>query len=141
LGKEWRVIHEQHYTSIRYNYSGRRWLTALIIKLWQVAWNLWEHRNGIKHEHDSNQQIQEKNELNELLILQCWEGILHSTSMTEFLSEFELEKVRRGTVNYKIAWIRSVRSSENFFRRQQENDQSLRGMRECMRRFVAPIIR
>jgi hypothetical protein len=109
--------------------------------MWQVAWNLWEHRNGIEHEHDSNQQIQEKNEVIDLIILQYSEGILNGTDMAEFFSEFELEKVRRGALNYKNAWIRNVRSLENFYRRQQENDQSLRGMRECMRRFVAPVVR
>jgi hypothetical protein len=60
LGKEWRIAQEQHYKSIKFHYSGRLWITALITKLWQVAWDLWEHRNGIEHEHNSNQQIQEK---------------------------------------------------------------------------------
>ena len=27
--------------------SGKRWLSLLILKLWDIAWDLWEQRNGI----------------------------------------------------------------------------------------------
>ena len=27
--------------------SGRRWLTALIKKLWEITWAQWDHRNSI----------------------------------------------------------------------------------------------
>jgi hypothetical protein len=36
--------------------SGRRWVFALIRKLWTVAWDQWQHRNSILHERDSTQQ-------------------------------------------------------------------------------------
>jgi hypothetical protein len=36
--------------------------TALIRKLWQVAWDLWEHRNGFLHEADNNLVDQQVNE-------------------------------------------------------------------------------
>jgi hypothetical protein len=58
--------------------------------------------------------------------------VKHSTGFCRV--EFELQKSRQSSC------FRNVRSSEKIFRRQQENDQSLRGMRECMRRFVAPTI-
>jgi hypothetical protein len=35
--------------------SGYRWLSALICKLWQVAWDMWEHRNGIFHDKERGQ--------------------------------------------------------------------------------------
>ena len=42
---------------------GRRWLSALITKLRQVAWDIWQHRNNMLHKKDNNilyaQQIQE----------------------------------------------------------------------------------
>ncbi len=32
---------------------GKRWAIALIKKLWETAWDLWEHRNGILHEQEN----------------------------------------------------------------------------------------
>jgi hypothetical protein len=31
---------------------GKRWAIALIQKLWDTAWDLWEQRNGILHEQE-----------------------------------------------------------------------------------------
>jgi hypothetical protein len=43
---------DQHYTRIRSRKNGKRWTTMLIKKLWNVAWDQWEHRNGILHDTD-----------------------------------------------------------------------------------------
>jgi hypothetical protein len=52
--KDWREAMTLHLAKIRSTKSSKRWLTALIRKLWQVAWDLWEHRNGFLHEKDNN---------------------------------------------------------------------------------------
>ena len=45
---------------------GLRWVIALVIKLWQVSWNLWEYRNGIE-QNTITPQVQWK--LEEIAIL------------------------------------------------------------------------
>jgi len=51
--------------------TGKRWLTALIQKMWKVAWDLWEHRNGVRHEQENFitevKQAEQDHELNSLL--------------------------------------------------------------------------
>jgi hypothetical protein len=39
-----------YYNSIRSNRNGRRWLSSIIKRLWNIAWDLWEHRNGVAHD-------------------------------------------------------------------------------------------
>ena len=46
---DWEQAQEAYYKWYRSRKSARRWTTALIQKLWNVAWDLWEHRNGIVH--------------------------------------------------------------------------------------------
>ena len=46
----WFKFMDRHYNSRRSNKNGRRWLSAIIKKLWNIAWDLWEHRNGIVHD-------------------------------------------------------------------------------------------
>jgi len=47
---EWAEQQVAYYRSINSRRSRRRWLIALIRKVWLIAWDLWEHWNGILHE-------------------------------------------------------------------------------------------
>jgi hypothetical protein len=49
LSIEWAAVQQSYYTWIRSRRTGRRWVSLLIRKLWDTAWDLWEHRNGIVH--------------------------------------------------------------------------------------------
>ena len=53
LAKDWREIQQRYYQLIRSRKTGKRWVTALIQKLWEIAWDLWEHRNGVLHEREN----------------------------------------------------------------------------------------
>jgi hypothetical protein len=52
LHKQWRVLQEQYFLQLAIQRSGKRWSGAIIKKLWDIAWDLWEHRNGILHGKD-----------------------------------------------------------------------------------------
>ena len=43
----WESIQQLHFKNCGLRRSGRRWLIAMVIKLWNTAWNMWEHRNGV----------------------------------------------------------------------------------------------
>ena len=46
---EWVEVQDIYYRFLGKRNSGRRWLALLIAKVWEVSWDLWEHRNGIFH--------------------------------------------------------------------------------------------
>ena len=50
----WEEAQHAFYTLIRSHRTGRRWTICLIKKLWNVAWDMWEHRNGILHQQDNS---------------------------------------------------------------------------------------
>jgi hypothetical protein len=54
---KWIEIQDRHFANNSIRKTGLRWLTALIKKLWQIAWDLWEHRNKI---HQENLEAEEK---------------------------------------------------------------------------------
>jgi hypothetical protein len=39
----------EHYTNIGERKTDKRWVSVLIRKLWETAWDLWQHCNGILH--------------------------------------------------------------------------------------------
>ena len=58
-------IQQRHYESLQSKKTGFRWHVALINKLFGVAWDMWEHRNGILHgdedNHHHKQMVEEAN--------------------------------------------------------------------------------
>jgi hypothetical protein len=53
LSKQWMILQQCHYTTTKSTKSGRRWATALIQKMWDTAWDLWEHRNEVLHQKEN----------------------------------------------------------------------------------------
>lgn len=45
----WIGTQQAYYTRLEVKNTGRQWAKQLIIKLFNTSWDMWEHRNGIKH--------------------------------------------------------------------------------------------
>ena len=53
---QWTEQQHQYYKVIRSHRTGRRWTIAILQKLWNTAWDMWEqweHQNGILHEQEN----------------------------------------------------------------------------------------
>jgi hypothetical protein len=50
---EWREIQHQYYVFLKSRRTRCRWVVELLKKLWDVSWELWEHRNSALHEAES----------------------------------------------------------------------------------------
>jgi hypothetical protein len=53
LSTLWEVAQQRFYSITKSNRTGKRWVSALIQKLWETAWDLWEHRKGVLHEKEN----------------------------------------------------------------------------------------
>lgn len=51
---EWQLTQQNYFLRVGSRRSPRRWTAALIRKLWEVAWDMWEHRNGILHNKEQS---------------------------------------------------------------------------------------
>ena len=49
LACDWAATQQTYYDWVGSRRTGRRWATEIIKKLWNIAWDLWEHRNGYVH--------------------------------------------------------------------------------------------
>jgi Fe-S cluster biosynthesis and repair protein YggX len=49
----WQEIQAQYFREIRKQNPGLRWTSAIIHKIWKVAWDQWEHRNAILHNSEN----------------------------------------------------------------------------------------
>ncbi len=43
----WAPLQHQYYQSLGKKTTGRSWAASLLVQLWQLSWNQWNHRNEI----------------------------------------------------------------------------------------------
>ena len=61
--RKWADVQHRHLRQTGSKRSSRRWTVAIIKKLFQISWDMWDHRNKVKHnpggqaEREANQEI------------------------------------------------------------------------------------
>ena len=103
--KEWRSLQQQYLTKISSRRSGKRWLVALIEKMWQIAWDLWEHRNGILHGQE-NHLASEK--LDKEITTVYHQARAQKISDIKGLVSIPLDTIMKWPVHQKQLWINRV---------------------------------
>jgi len=58
ISVEWREAQAKYLEATKSRRSPARWTASLIVKLWEVAWDMWEHRNGILHNKEMGRRRQ-----------------------------------------------------------------------------------
>jgi hypothetical protein len=45
---EWAAVQQASFLWLGQRNAGKCWVTSMVVELWEVAWDLWDHRNQIK---------------------------------------------------------------------------------------------
>jgi hypothetical protein len=132
LRPDWQWYQQRYYCRIWSKRNGRRWLVAVIQKLWDTAWDLWDHRNNVLHEQDSTLTVAMSNVIQREVIytyntLQGW--LLPRKDA--YLVKFPLEDLLRKDDSVKQAWLHGAKlallgPSAGY----------LKGMKNCMRQWL-----
>jgi len=54
ISKQWRETQASYWKTYKSRKSSKRWTTALIQKLLQIAWDMWQHQNHAFHQSELN---------------------------------------------------------------------------------------
>jgi hypothetical protein len=57
IAQSWMAIQQSYLEFLSKKMTGKRWLSRLIIQLWEVTWDMWRHRMKIVHTIDSQSLI------------------------------------------------------------------------------------
>lgn len=49
VSNHWRAVQQDYYNSLALDNTGKQWVKQLLIQLFNISWDMWDHRNGIKH--------------------------------------------------------------------------------------------
>jgi hypothetical protein len=106
LHVEWEQVQAQYYTGTNSKRSGKWWTIALINKLWEVAWDLWDFRNAVCH-HQVNQSLQADIEILDAKIRE----LLDTATITGFLPKDEhlmsipITRLLSFPRSHKVEWL------------------------------------
>ena len=64
ISKKWRIIQRAHLKEIGSLKSPELWITRLQRRIWEIAWEMWQHRNEFLHSDGSTIHFQESAAIN-----------------------------------------------------------------------------
>jgi hypothetical protein len=105
---DWFAVQAKYLQSIKCKMSIRRWASSIIRKLWDIAWDMWDHRNQWLHHTEEGEAIQQLHaELRHHYELGCSslpraEKLLFRTSLADLLNS---------STTVKQSWLRRVQGA------------------------------
>jgi hypothetical protein len=108
--------------------SGKRWLAQLILKLWDIAWDLWEHRNNIAHSANSDADLQQiNNEVQALLAMNEYPA-----TAAYLFSKTTREHLAIATITVKKSCLDNYRAHVKYASKVNARDNGLQAMQQNM---------
>jgi hypothetical protein len=127
------VFHQHtHYRCLGQRKQGRRWATQLILKLFDIAWDLWEHRNGLVHRIDQDKLLQTV----DTKIKEEVQDGAPSRESSHLFSEATISRLDSSQLSTKQAWLSLVAAYRLAELRSRKNQRGIRGMQTIMQRFI-----
>ena len=113
-------------------YRGYRWISALINKLWDIAWDLWEHRNGVAHAQLLKQKAEE---LDNCIQAELAQGPPNADDAKFFTDDYQ-ERLLHATSASKTAWLAHITALRSYQARHHMTYPGIRGMQQTLRKFL-----
>jgi hypothetical protein len=132
---QWQIAMDKYYKEKGLRRSGKRWLNAIIKKLWAIAWDLWEHRNGIMHNRTKGYETQQlTNPIKELWV----HPQLRHIASIRHLVQGEVDAICGRNLHQKQQWVLCITAAIQRHTEQREATQyhqEREGMRQYLNQF------
>jgi len=138
----WVEAQQAYYSLISSFRTGKRWVTLLITKLWDIAWDLWEHRNGVLHQQDNiitegmihiiNRQVRS------LYFHAAQFSLLPADTP---LIRRPLQEILSKDYTFKKTWVSHVKQAlsvgkQEVWEARKNREEALSRMRQCMKTWL-----
>jgi hypothetical protein len=132
IHKAWREFHDRQQELTGKGNAGRRWAGAIVCKLHDIAWDLWEHRNGILHDKETGFAAQEADtKVRQLL----WKPEIYRIKSIRQIITYDADAICQWGLPQKLQWILRVEAAIQHYQRRQESTQ-YQQEREVMQRYL-----
>jgi hypothetical protein len=133
----WQDVQQQYYLWLKRRNTGKAWVTALIRKVWEISWTMWDHRNDVRTSTLSPTNKKAIEDLNRRITAE----FSHGTNGLGPRDQHWLEKPLRHVIGYdqehKAQWLASIDlARERFSNRRELTASSLRQQRDTMEAWL-----
>jgi hypothetical protein len=129
----WRDAQHRYYEWLQRRNTGKAWLQALIKRVWEVSWDMWDHRNEVR-----TTTITETENLNKQIIEQFEEGAAGLGQKDHHLLAKPLAHVLGYDLDHKSQWLDSIALARIWFvNRHEVESPSICHQREFMASWLS----
>jgi hypothetical protein len=130
-------VQDQYYKSISSRKSGRQWTIALIKKLFDVAWDLWEHCNGFAHGLEHVEEHYEMHEVDDEIRYQFGMGPAGLPPQYHYLFSGLCQDLLAKSISNRIRWANLVNSARLLGQSVRAKESSkMAASRRCMMNWL-----
>lgn len=106
--QKWEAAQELHLQFKNRNISGRRWIAALIRKLWETIWAMWRFRNSLVHQQTNTPITTINALLNITMLKELQTGPSGLPAKYNYLFQKTWKEVLKMSTNKKKQWVMTI---------------------------------
>jgi len=114
----WADIQQRAYDRSGSKRTGRRWIAALVRKLAETVWNMWDHRNSVNNETATSL---ESIEVNQRIIEEYNRGFFHLPSDTRRQIKTRQE-ILAASLGTRKNWLHNIATGRRFAEEQRRRN-------------------
>jgi hypothetical protein len=124
----WAAKQQEYFNWMQQRNTGKRWITTLIKKLWEISWNMWEQRNGELANPASPASLREHARL-DAAITHEYEDLTTLAKQDQRWFRRPKEILFTEALEFKHQWLKSVSIARaQFARRRNTSTQAQRNL-------------
>ena len=106
--KQWALAQSNYLHFKNSRVSGKRWIAALIRKMWEVIWSLWRYRNELIHDQTNSPIRKITTMLNIAMLKELQFGLQGLPTKYAYLFKKQFSEVLKTSINQKKQRILTV---------------------------------
>jgi hypothetical protein len=113
-------------------------MVAVIKKLWDVTWDLWEQHNGFLHDRDYQETLHNMASIDTEIRLQCRQGHAHLPRQMWYLFDGRIEDLLTMSVHNRKQWLASITAASWAMATEHlaQQDQGMAASRQLMHAWL-----
>jgi hypothetical protein len=108
ITQDWEAIQDAYFWWCHSRKTGCRWTASLIQKLWDISWDLWEHRIGIVHARENEASLHNMMAVDQEIRLQCIHSPNSLPQCDHHLLEGSLQDILDALIFYRQRWLHRI---------------------------------
>jgi hypothetical protein len=148
IAVEWAGAQDAHFLWLGRRNTGKRWAASLVVKLWEAAWDLWDHRNQVKKHVETAQDVARRAAI---MLAICSEHTFGKSGLPRRdwrLFTRPLRSVLASSLHHMDAWLLRVQTARSRKDRRdaealdpsvntaEDNLPSMNGLRRVLQQFL-----